>query len=244
MSTVLVTRPRHQQQTFISLCESLGLHTFSLPLLRILPNEVDEVLWQSRLVDSNTAWIFTSRNAVEHCPFDINPVGPVFAMGASTAQALTASGRTLAAIPEVPFNSEVLVEQLRHANTNSAVIVTGIGGRAYLGKELRSMNWEVTEVRCYKRVAEKHTNSVVAEALNASDILSLTSIESMDVLLALIKQDITCKPNNWLSKPLVVNSGRAVLAAKKAGFSGEIYTAVPAGDQGQITAIKKLLNET
>lgn len=239
MPTVLVTRPRHQQEHFISLCQSLGLETHLLPLLRILQRDVDNELWQPHIDVPNTAWIFTSRNAVEYCPFNSNPIGPVFAMGASTAQALTLSGRTLAAIPEVPFNSEALVEQLRHANANSAVVVTGVGGRAYLGKELRSMNWKVSEVRCYQRIAEEHTKKTISAALNTADILSLTSIESMDALLSLAQHENT----SWQTKPLVVNSERAVIAAKEAGFSGDIVTAVPAGDQGQIEAIKALLGQ-
>jgi len=41
-----------------------------------------------------------------------------------------------------------------------------------------------------------------------------------------------------------VNSNRAQLAAELAGFTGPIYTAIPAGDIGQIKAIKKYLNKT
>ena len=239
MPTVLVTRPKHQQARFITLCKELGLDTHSLPLLKILPINVEDDLWLPHINDSSTAWVFTSRNAVEHCPFDTKPAGPVFAMGSSTAAALTSSGHQLAAIPEAPFNSEVLVEQLRNANTNSAVVVTGIGGRAYLGNELRSMQWVVTEIRCYERVAETHSEQIIKQSLQAADILSLTSIESMDALLGLAKSENT----DWMTKPLVVNSERAAAAAKSAGFTGEIYTAIPAGDDGQIEAIKWFLQK-
>jgi len=160
-------------------------------------------------------------------------------MGASTAQALTLSGRTLAALPRVPFNSEALIEQLRNTSANSAVVVTGIGGRAYLAKELRAMKWKITEVRCYERVAEKHSKIAITDALNAADIVSLTSIESMDSLLTLAQHENT----SWQAKPLVVNSERAAVAAKAAGFTGDIVTAVPAGDNGQIAAIKTLLSK-
>ena len=239
MPTVLVTRPQHQQEHFITLCHELGLKIHSLPLLRILPKKTNDKLWQPNLENPNTAWIFTSRNAVVHCPFDSNPKGPVFAMGASTADALTLSGRTLAARPQVPFNSEALVKQLRQVNANSAVVITGVGGRTYLGEELRSMNWTVIEVRCYERLPEIHTKQSVSEALNAVNIVSLTSIESMDVLLALAKHEIT----DWKTKPLVVNSERAAIAAEEAGFNGGIYTAIPAGDHGQIKEIKRILTE-
>ena len=239
MPTVLVTRPRHQQLRFIELCTSLGLKTHTLPLLRILPKDVDNNLWQSQFNNPSIAWIFTSRNAVEHCPFDSNPEGSIFAMGESTAQALTSSGRTLSANPQVPFNSEALVKQLASVNAKSAVVVTGVGGRAYLGKELRSMDWQVTEVRCYQRIAEEHSERSVTEALTAADILSLTSIESMDVLLKLAQHETT----DWQTKPLVVNSERAVVAAKKSGFTGDIHIAYPAGDAGQIEAIEKLLDK-
>ena len=107
-------------------------------------------------------------------------------MGSSTAAALTSSGHRLAVIPEAPFNSEVLVEQLRLAKTSSAAVVTGLG-RAYSGKELHDMKWRVTEVRCYERVVELHDEQTLTDVLNTADILSLTSIESMDTPLKLTK---------------------------------------------------------
>ena len=170
--------------------------------------------------------------------FGLHPAGPVFAMGASTARALESIGHTLAVEPDVPFNSEALVAQLKQANTDKAVVVTGLGGRAYLGKELRSMNWAVTEIPCYERYFETHTKHAVTDALNTADILSLTSIESMDSLL----EQSQHTNDNWQSKPLIVNSGRAKDAAKLAGFTGIIEVAIPAGDQGQIEAIKTVLN--
>ena len=289
MTTVLVTRPSHQQANFLVLCKARGLNTHCLPLIRIEARTVDDALWRAQLENPDTAWIFTSRNAVEHCPFDSQPTGSVFAMGASTARALERTGRTLAVEPDVPFNSEALVAQLKHANAHSAVVVTGLGGRAYLAHELRSMQWAVTEVACYERHPVEHTKQAISEALNAADILSLTSIESMDALLSqcvdivpdfesnpsildsspsatLLKQCVNIDPDfesdplivdnspsatllsqcvdidpDWKSKPLVVNSQRAVDAAQQAGFTGIIEVAIPAGDQGQIEAIDKVL---
>ena len=237
MTMVLVTRPRQQQANFLALCQARGLDTHCLPLIRIQARPVDDAIWQMHLESPNTAWIFTSRNAVEHCPFDTQPTGAVFAMGASTARALEQTGRTLAVEPEVPFNSEALVAQLKYINANSAVVVTGLGGRAYLGRELRSMHWDVTEVACYERHPERHSEHVISEALNAADIISLTSIESMD---ALRKQSVNIDPI-WKEKPLIVNSERALKAARKANFSGVIEVAVPAGDSGQIEAIERVL---
>ena len=172
-----------------------------------------------------------------YCPFKESPVGPLFAMGSSTATALEEAGHTLAAIPDTPFNSEALVSQLKTVNANSAVVVTGIGGRTYLANELRSMNWAVTEIPCYERIPEDLNTDVVQQALNACDVLSLTSIESMD---ALIEKTRTLN-DEWKSKPLIVNSTRAVPAARDAGFTGDIRVAVPAGDEGQIEALRGML---
>lgn len=237
MTTVLVTRPRHQQDRFITLCQALGVSTVSLPLLKIVEHLVAASVWQPKFNDKNTAWIFTSKNAVLHCPFSESPTGPVFAMGASTAQALKNVGHTLAAVPDTPFNSEALINQLKTANASSAVVVTGIGGRAYLAKELRSMHWTVTEIPCYERIPEELDIAKVQNAIAACDILSLTSIESMDVLLDKAQNIKTA----WKSKPIIVNSERAVPAARDAGFTGKIVVAVPAGDDGQIVALKTLL---
>ena len=198
MTTVLVTRPRHQQERFINLCHELGVKTVSLPLLKMVERKVSDEHWQPHFNDANTAWIFTSKNAVLYCPFKESPVGPLFAMGSSTATALEEAGHTLAAIPDTPFNSEALVSQLKTVNANSAVVVTGIGGRTYLANELRSMNWAVTEIPCYERIPEDLNTDVVQQALNACDVLSLTSIESMD---ALIEKTRTLN-DEWKSKPL------------------------------------------
>ena len=117
------------------------------------------------------------------------------------------------------------------------MVVTGIGGRTYLANELRSMNWAVTEIPCYERIPEDLNTDVVQQALNACDVLSLTSIESMD---ALIEKTRTLN-DEWKSKPLIVNSTRAVPAARDAGFTGDIRVAVPAGDEGQIEALRGML---
>lgn len=237
MTTVLVTRPKHQQERFIQLCHTLGVNTLSLPLLKIIKRTVTPEHWQAPFTDSNTAWIFTSKNAVLHCPFNDSPTGPVFAMGASTAQALEQAGHTLAAVPDTPFNSEALVNQLKTKQASHAVVVTGIGGRAYLARKLRAMNWTVTEIPCYERLPETLNTEAVHKAVKECDILSLTSIESMDVLL-----DKTQQLNpEWKTKPLIVNSERAIPAAREVGFTGRIEIAVPAGDDGQIAALKILL---
>jgi len=235
MATVLVTRPSHQQHSFIKRCHELGLGTCSLPLLSIDALSVDTRNWQSEFENPNTAWIFTSRNAVLHAPFSNNPTGPVFAMGASTSAALKDTGRSVAVEPQVPFNSEALVEQMRIYTASKAIVVTGRGGRAYLGKQLLKLGWSVSVLECYARVPVQHSAADIDAALQQSDVLSLTSIESMDALLAQAK---TNKPTNWHNKPIIVNSERARIAALEAGFTGAIYTAVPAGDDGQIEALK------
>lgn len=237
MTTVLVTRPRHQQERFINLCHALGVKTVSLPLLKMVEHKVSDSLWQTQFKDANTAWIFTSKNAVLYCPFEESPAGPLFAMGSSTAAALEDAGHILAAVPETPFNSEALVSQLKTVNARSAVVVTGIGGRTYLANELRSMNWSVTEIPCYERIPEDFEPDAVKQALDACDVLSLTSIESMDVLIEATKG----LSIEWKSKPLIVNSTRAVPAARDAGFTGEIKVAVPAGDDGQIEVLRGML---
>jgi len=237
MKTVLVTRPKHQQQRFIDLCRNLGVRTVSLPLLKMVERKVPQMLWQTPFNDQHTAWVFTSKNAVMHCPFKQKPTGPVFAMGSSTASTLESQGYTLAATPQTPFDSEALIDQLKNANAHSAVVVTGIGGRTYLANELRSMGWTVTSIPCYERLPETWDIKVVERALNQCDILSLTSIESMDVLIDIAKGI----DHSWKSKPIIVNSARAVPAARQAGFTGEILVAVPAGDDGQIATLKTLI---
>jgi len=251
IQTVLVSRPRHQQRTFINLCQSIGLSTVSLPLLRIRPIALPDNLWQPHVNNPSIAWVFTSRNAVTHCPLKDKPAGPVFAMGASTAQALEASGRQVAIQPEVPFNSEALVEQLRHYAITAAAVVTGMGGRAWLGDKLIEMGWTVNRLACYERLAETHKPHIVVGAINASDVLSLTSIESMDALLQLVsqaEQHALSRPlapkldADWQEKPLIVNSERAITAAREAEFTGQIYVAVPAGDEGQFLALQEWCN--
>lgn len=239
MPTVLVTRPSHQQTRFIELCQQNGYDSLCLPLIKIEPRSTDVSAWRNQLSDPQTAWIFTSRNAVEHSPITTQPQGSFFAMGASTARALEAHGHTVAVEPDVPFNSEALIEQLKTVSANKAVVVTGVGGRAYLAKELRAMGWQVTEIACYERIPETHTTVDVESALVTADLLSLTSIESMDVLIELAKPLSVA----WKHKPLFVNSGRAIDAARQAGFTGDISVAIPAGDMGQIQAINNWVLE-
>jgi len=239
MTTVLVTRPRHQQARFLQLCADEGFKTQSLPLLNIQAVTVDDSLWVDRADDPYTAWVYTSANAVEHSPVTQLVAGSVFAMGASTSAALKKKDIKVAEEPDYPFNSEALVAQLRARNIKTVVVVTGIGGRAYLAAALEALGCEVIRVACYERLPVEHAPSTIENALRAADILSLTSIESMDSLLLQAKS-LELK---WMDKPMVVNSHRAKTAAESAGFTGPIHVAYPAGDDGQILALQSIKSE-
>jgi len=93
---VLVTRPKHQQSSFLARCADAGLDTLSLPCIDILP--VDCSIDTTEIAAAEFVF-FTSRNAVEFA-HSIQPLpwkgASVYCIGRATQRALSHFNQNLA----------------------------------------------------------------------------------------------------------------------------------------------------
>lgn len=107
---VLVTRAKHQQANFLTLCESANIETVSLPCIDILPT--DAQLHQQD-IDAADLVLFTSRNAVDFAHL-LHPLPwpdkQVYAIGRATARRLQALNQALIHPPAEPYNSEAFID--------------------------------------------------------------------------------------------------------------------------------------
>jgi len=238
---VLITRPKHQQSNFLSICEEAGLDTITLPCLDILPVEcsIDE-----NLIKNAELIFFTSRNAVEFAHANL-PLpwrdAPVYAIGRATERVLCKLGQKLVHPPVEPYTSEAFLEwYATQSPIKSALIIKGLGGRDLIETHLQSAGVEVTVKPVYKRVTP-----VVSDAERRRVFVDtpphIISITSDDVLRNLVNIAGPDYANVLHATQLVVNSQRCADLAVRLGFDHSPKIAHPPGDLGQIAAIKDCL---
>lgn len=234
---VLVTRPKHQQSSFLARCADAGLDTLSLPCIDILP--VDCSI-DAADIDAAEFIFFTSRNAVEFA-HTIQPLpwnnASVYCIGRATQRALAQFNQDLAHPPIEPFTSEAFINWLKtQAPVSSALIVKGVGGRDLIETYLAETGTSVIIKDVYKRVTP-----VVSDAERQRifvdtppDIISITSD---DVLRNLVNIAGPTYAHELHATPIIVNSERCADLAIRLGFDHGPIVASPPGDDGQIDGI-------
>jgi uroporphyrinogen-III synthase len=234
---VLVTRPKHQQDSFLARCSDAGLDTLSLPCIDILP--VDCSI-DAAEIDAAEFVFFTSRNAVEFAhaiqPLPWNKAS-VYCIGRATQRALAQFNQDLAHPPIEPFTSEALIEWLKTQPTiKSALIVKGVGGRNLIESFFEQSGATVNIKDVYKRVtpvvsdAERHRIFVDTPP-------NIISVTSDDVLRNLVNIAGPTYANELHATPIIVNSERCADLAVRLGFDHSPIIANPPGDDGQIDGI-------
>ncbi len=238
---ILITRPSGQEKNLVEHCEALGLSVRHLPCIDIKPIQVPDIELD-KILQADCV-LFTSQNAVVHAhslkPFPW-PDLQIHAIGRTTADALHTLGQDVHLQPEEPYNSESYLRQLNIVDTQRLVIVKGEGGRQLIQQQLSGAGWSVQTIDVYKRSLPCMDKNVITNCLQnpVPDIISITSNESLTNLQSLAQE-------YWpslLGASLVVNSQRAKSLAESLGFTSRIEVASPAGDEGQVRAISRLLN--
>jgi len=240
---VLVTRPKHQQSSFIARCTDAGLDTLSLPCIDILP--VDCSINTTEIAAADFVF-FTSRNAVEfaHTLLPLPWKGAsVYCIGRATQRALASFNQELAHPPIEPYNSEAFISWLKtQPAISSALIIKGVGGRDLLETYLEDTGASVTVKNVYKRVTP-----VVSDAERQRIFIDtppdVISVTSDDVLRNLVNIAGPTYAHELHATPIVVNSERCANLAVRLGFDHGPIIASPPGDDGQIDGIKQWLKE-
>lgn len=234
---VLVTRPKHQQANFISICNDAGLDAISMPCIDIV--SVDCELKQSDISKTDLI-LFTSRNAVEFAnkllPFPWAGA-KVFAIGQATERSLVRFGQDLSHPPIKPYTSEAFVHWLDTQDPiKTALIIKGIGGRDLIEKHLQSKDTSVEIKTVYERVtpvvSEAERQRIFVES--PPHIISVTSDVGLRNLVNIAGPEYA---NVIHAAQLVVNSDRCAETALRLGFDDSPMVANPPGDEGQIKAI-------
>lgn len=150
----------------------------------------------------------------------------VIAVGEATAQALRQAGVTVSIVPQQGFNSEALLAspELQQLSKQHCVIVRGVGGRALLGDTLRMRGAQVDYLEVYERQSPTIEPARLRLLLQsqALDIITVTSAESMQNLLALVPE--APWRNLLYALPLVVISERLGLMAESLGFRNVVVS--------------------
>jgi uroporphyrinogen-III synthase len=215
---VLVTRPAHQADNLCRLIEAEGGVAIRLPLLTIEP-VANVAQAQQRLAGTHDLWLFTSANAVRHAAPLVGGRWPqhLAAVGPATAAALAAAGGAAAAAPVSGASSAALLEMpaLREVAGRRILIVTGAEGLELLERELAARGATVERAEVYRRVPLPYPPETVLGALRRTDVIIVTSGQSLQHLARLVPDDAR---KLLLKKPLVVPSARVVEEARALGF--------------------------
>jgi uroporphyrinogen-III synthase len=242
LTTILITRPMGQQQTFAASCRMLGFRVAHLPCLAIEPLFDDQL--SAELVNQTDSVLFTSKNAVLHAHHTYPLPWPgtvVNAIGPATTAALVALNQSVKLTPKSPYTSESYLQQLESLPPQKLLIVKGLGGRTLIADHLRKLGWAVQGLDVYQRCLPAISPESVAELMqnSAPEIISITSNEALQNLKILAV-------NHWdtLSKlPIVVNSERTATLAQSMGFEQLALVARSAGDEGQLEQVKLWLSK-
>ena len=229
---VLVTRPAHQADALCRLIEGEGGVAIKLPLLTIEPStRASEA--QRKFAAKHELWIFTSVNAVRQgLPLSGGKWGArLAAIGPATANAIAAAGGAGAATPLSGASSEALLElpELRQVSGQRILIVTGEEGLDVLERGLAERGALVERAEVYRRVALPYPPDAVASALRRTDVMIVTSAQSLGHLLRITPGE---SHKLLLKKRMVVPSTRMLEKARELGFTQAPRVAEPVSDAG------------
>ena len=243
---VLVTRPERQATRLNDKLRQQGWQPVSLPVIDIQPLIMPKVL--DDLIRQRWHWlIFISANAVE-CALnlaggDLQCFGTVrvAAIGKSTRAALNQAGICVDLTPSERFDSEALLAltEMQAVQGLSILIIRGQEGRETLAETLTERGADVFYWEVYRRVRPAIVNPEVLAQIehNDIDVLTVTSVESLENLLAMMPPVLR---SNLYRLPLVVFSERIRQFAEQAGFA-RIEVTDEASDDGMVAGIARVL---
>jgi uroporphyrinogen III methyltransferase/synthase len=173
---IAVTRARAQASVLRARLEELGAAVVEAPAIRIEPLAFDPPD-----LASFDLLVLTSANGVERVlPADVRALAgvTVAAIGAATAEALSAHGIVADVVPEQAVG-EALLAELGDVSGTRALVAAAEGARDVLPDGLAAGGAEVTVLRTYRSVPEP----VDAEAVLAADLVTFTSSSTVTNLL-------------------------------------------------------------
>jgi len=242
---IIVTRPRHQAESFCRRIEAAGGRAIRLPVLDICEPEDTSRLETliDRLGEFDIA-IFISVNAVRQALPRIRARGgsltylKLAAIGQKTAQALTALGLPVDILPRQGFTSEDLLEldEMQTVRGRRIVIFRGEGGLELLSETLQARGAAVEYAEVYRRIKPDSDPQAIRGYFDngAVDLITITSSEGLRNLEQICEQALWSRLHQI---PLLVGSHRMLEAARKMGF----VTVRPARDPSDEAMFEDIL---
>ena len=235
--TVLVTRPAAQADELCEKIKAAGGEAIAFPTIVIEPVP-------AAATQQPYDWlIFISANAVNHGLALVNRhTGTrIAAIGKATAAALSAHDVRVDAMPEKYAKTEALLAHPAFANvqTQSVLIVKGVGGRELLHDELTQRGAQVTALEVYRRMQPPVEAALVQQleqrwSEGEIHIVTLTSVETLDNLTAML----TDTGRKLLqTTPYVTVSERIAEAAQANALKGQCVLSRGADDDALVGAI-------
>jgi uroporphyrinogen-III synthase len=233
---VLVTRPASQAEELCTRINELGGTALRLPVLTIKPIKIVSPTTRYDLL------IFISTNAVMHGADILKSQvqARIAAVGAATAQALTAAGHAIDVMPQSAANSESLLQHpLLQTPPGRILIVRGQGGRELLRDTLIARGAQVAVAEVYAR-AISPPDTAQLDALTTQlgggdiDIISITSVEILHALTELLDDQSRALAQRCT---LLTGSSRIAMLARQQGWMGECIIATSPEDNAMMAAL-------
>jgi len=195
--SVVVTRARAQASQLAGALEALGANVIEMPVIRIQPTgRTAQAEAALDAIGDYDVIVLTSANGVEALAglmaargLDARTLRPeqvVAAVGPATAAVLANHGIRADVVP-ARFVAEAMVEALEaHPMDGRRVLIArALDARPVIADALRARGAEVDDVVVYETVAERPSDEVIAQALDA-DVITFTSSSTVTNTLAVL----------------------------------------------------------
>lgn len=249
MTRILNTRPAPMGKELSQQLAELNMVSVDYPVIKNQAITCHFSKLNTCLDDPTCSWIFISKPAVlffnqfllQAGVRYFAPKGKVFAVGKSTAQALQAEHAGLTVLAPEQANSEALLTMTPLLESNSSVLVKGIGGRGLIQQELTDKGVDVVELDLYQRVPQQFPEAELAHWYDCKIVLA-TSVDIAKAILTNVKNMV-----NVDKKQVFLQKSRwLVLSERIKAFliqQGVEQTRIFVCDASDNVSIIKLINE-
>ncbi|MCA1796226.1 MAG: uroporphyrinogen-III synthase [Desulfuromonadaceae bacterium] len=201
---VLVTRPQHQAQPFVTALEHAGLHAEVFPLIEIVPPQ-DPAPFETTLrhIADYDALLLTSVNAVnivldfvERQTIQVPAHVQLVCVGPATQKCLQQRGYT-AITPAHNFTAEGVVElfHTRGVTAQRVLYPRAELARDVIAPALRELGAQVDDPIAYRTLAATSKSDVLLDMLeHRIDIVTFTSSSAVHNYVALLGEQIALVP--------------------------------------------------
>lgn len=241
---VWVTRPAHQAETLCTAIEQEGGEALRHPLLTIeAPTDADTARQDLASAEQADNLILTSTNAVAaawRLRPSFSPQGRLTAIGTATASALEqAAGRAVARPEQGDTSEDVLaMPALVESAGRHVGVITGENGRGHIQATLRQRHATVHNIPVYRRQTATLAHEQLAQRLNESDAIVITSGEALSHLVASAPASLRSR---LYTRKLVVPSARVLKQAQDFGFTSTLSRPERMETTALIDALKGLM---